>query len=130
MMSHRKNKSTPASTKDKEIAELKEELTRALVAIEKLQKQNELLRVENEDLKRSGKRQATPFARRKWVTDPKKPGRKAGQGRFARREKPLAQQVNETKVARLGGCPECGHTLKAIRKHEQYVADIPVMVCR
>jgi transposase len=127
-MSHRKNKSTPATTKEKEIAELKEQLARALVAIEKLQKQNELLRVENEDLKRLGKRQATPFARRKWVTDPKKPGRKAGQGRFARREKPLAQQVNETKVARLDGCPECGHTLKAIRKHEQYVADIPIMV--
>jgi len=46
----------------------------------RLQQLLERLREENEALKREGKRQATPFARRKRVELRKKPGRKAGQG--------------------------------------------------
>ena len=62
-MSHRRDKKPQAGTKEQQIAEMQEQLAQALAAIEKLKKQNELLRVEIEGLKRAGKRQATPFAR-------------------------------------------------------------------
>jgi hypothetical protein len=35
--------------------------------------------------------------------------------------------VEATKVAPLHDCPKCGGQLSAIREHEQYVADIPVV---
>jgi len=90
-----------------------------------LRKQNELLHTEVEELKRAGKRQAAPFARRKLVERPKRPGRKAGQGKFSRREQPERRQVDRTKKAKLHGCPECGGRLRNIHQHEQYVTDIP-----
>ena len=124
-MSHKRNKPTQPSTKDQRIAELEQQLIQALKAIEKLKKQNELLHTENEELKRAGKRQATPFARRKLIEHPKRPGRKAGQGRFTRREQPAPKRVDETKRAQLHGCPQCGNKLRDIHKHEQFVADIP-----
>ncbi len=124
-MSHRRDKEPQAGTKEQQIAEMQEQLTQALAAIEKLKKQNELLRVEIEELKRAGKRQATPFVRRKWVEKAKRPGRKAGQGEFARRERPTPKRIDETKEVRLHGCPECGGRLREIHQHEQYVADIP-----
>ncbi len=82
---------------------------------------------EIEDLKRIGKRQAGPFARRHWVEKPKRAGRQAGQGKFARRELPQGVKIHETKEAKLDGCPECGGHLQAIRQQEQYVPDIPVV---
>ena len=127
-MSHKRNKPSQPSTKDQRIAELEEQLIQALRAIEKLKKQAELLKAENEELKRAGKRQAVPFARRKLVEHPKRPGRKAGQGKFSRREQPAPKRVDETKRARLHGCPQCGSRLRDIHKHEQYVTDIPVVV--
>jgi len=115
---------------ERRIAELEEQLAQALATIEKLQKlekEVERLQARVQELERAGKRQATPFARRKWVEHPKRSGRKAGKGKFARRELPAVQQVKETKVARLHGCPECGGRLREIHKHKQYVTDIPVV---
>ncbi len=107
-------------TKDERIAELEKQLARALALIERLQQ-------EVEELKRAGKRQAAPFARRKWVESPKRSGRKKGQGQFAHRAKPTIKQITETKIARLQGCPECGGKVREIHQHEQYVTDIPVI---
>lgn len=76
-------------------------------------------------MERAGKRQATPFARDEHKADPKKPGRKAGQGRFAYREKPTPDQVDETKEEPLDGCPECGGLLTDAKEHEQFVVDLP-----
>jgi transposase len=124
------------SSKDQRIAELEMELVRERANNQRLQRDNlrlqkllERLQAEVEELQRAGKRQAAPFARRKHVEHPKKPGRKAGQGKFSRREKPAPEQVDETKVAKLHGCPQCGGSkLRDIHEHEQYVADIPVVV--
>lgn len=127
-MSTRRAKKPLPDPKDQRIAELEAQLAQAQAVIQKMQKQLERLQAEVDALRRAGKRQATPFARRKWVAMPKKPGRKAGQGKFARREKPTPEQVNETKVAQLHDCPDCGGGLSAIHEHEQYVADIPVIV--
>ena len=57
----------------------------------RLQKLLERLQAEVEELQRAGKRQAAPFARRKLVEHPKRPGRKVGQGKFARREQACAE---------------------------------------
>jgi transposase len=125
MMSHKRNKPSPPSTKDQRIVELEAELAREHAINQRLQKQLERLQAEVEELKRAGKRQAAPFARRKLVEHPKRPGRKAGQGKFSRREKPAPKRVDKTKKARLHGCPECGGRLRDINKHEQFVTDIP-----
>jgi transposase len=124
-MSHKRIKNPQPSTKDQRMAELEEQLIQALKLIEKLKKQNDLLHSEVEELKRAGKRQAAPFARRKLVEHPKRSGRKAGQGKFTRREQPAPKRVDQTKKARLHGCPQCGSRLSDIHKHEQFVADIP-----
>jgi transposase len=134
-MSHKRKQNPQPSTKDQRIAELELELVRERANNQRLQINNmrlqkllERLQAEVEELQRAGKRQAAPFARRKLVEHPKKPGRKAGQGKFARRGEPAPKQVNETKVAELHGCPQCGSKLREIHKHEQYVTDIPVVV--
>ncbi len=107
-------------TKDERIAELEKQLAQALAMIEKLQK-------EVEELKRAGKRQAAPFARRKLVERPKKSGRKKGQGKFAHRATPTIKQITETKTAKLHECPKCGGKVCEIHKHDQYETDIPVI---
>jgi transposase len=133
-MSHTRSKNPQPSTKDQRIAELEIELVRERANNQRLQVNNvrlqkllEHLQKEVEELKRAGKRQAVPFARRKLVEHPKRPGRKAGQGTFSRREQPTPKRVNQTKRAPLHGCPECGSRLRDIHQHEQYVADIPKM---
>jgi len=126
-MSTRRRKKSLPDPKDQRIAELEAQLAQAQAIIQKMQKQLERLQAEVEALRRAGKRQATPFARRKLVTSPRKPGRKAGQGKFAHREKPEAEQVQRTQVTPLESCPECGSHLRAMQEHEQFVADIPVI---
>lgn len=104
--------------KDQRIAELERQLSEAQSTIRSLREQIEALQ-------RAAKRQATPFARRERVPDPKKPGRKAGQGTFARRERPTEEEINETKRATLCDCPECGSKLEDVQEHEQFEIDIP-----
>jgi transposase len=132
-MSKRRKQPQPDS-KDQRIAELEEQLAQAMIIIqqqqkqiERLQQMNNELRERVEELERAGKRQAAPFARRHWVEGPRRPGRKGGQGKFAHRELPKVHQRQETKVAKLHGCPQCGGKLRDIHQHEQYVTDIPVV---
>src|SRR5512145_932234 len=110
----KRHKHTP-ETKDPQVQDLKEQLSQALELNRTLQKQIERLeqtvqqqQEEIEYLKRIGKRQAAPFARRHWVEKPKRPGRKAGKGKFAHRELPRVEKHLEMKEAKLHGCPECG----------------------
>src|SRR5690348_3966734 len=60
-----------------------------------LQQENSALR---EQLAAAARRQAPsrPFARRKRLADPQKPGRKPGQDHFASRALPTPEQVTET----------------------------------
>jgi transposase len=131
-MSRKRNKPSQPSTKDQRIAELELELVRERannqrlqINTVRLQKLVERLQVEVEELQRAGKRQAAPFARREHVEHPQRPGRKAGVGKFSHRGRPMGRQVDQTKKAKLRGCPECGGHLRDIHKHEQYVTDIP-----
>ena len=105
---------------EKDIAELKRQLAEAHAVILKLSGQIE-------ELPRSGKGQAVPFARREHVERPKKRGRKHGKGQFKNREKPNAEEIRETKKAALSGCPQCKCELEDVKEHEQYEIDIPVI---
>ncbi len=129
-----RHKSPQPDAKDRRIAELEEQLEQALQIIKKQQRQIERLQQMNEELQqrvaeleRAVRRQANPFARRQLVAKPKRPGRKRGRGRFVHRELPQVDQIHETKVAELSGCPKCGGKLREIHEHEQTVTDIPVV---
>jgi transposase len=118
---------SPETKEDPKITELLEIIQKLQKQIERLEQIVQQQQEEIEYLKRIGKRQAAPFARRHWVAKPKRPGRKAGKGRFAHRELPKVMKISETKEAKLAGCPDCGGHLQAIHKHEQFVTDIPVV---
>jgi transposase len=118
---------SPEKKEDPKITELLEIIQKQQKQIERLEQMVQQQQEEIEYLKRIGKRQAAPFARRHWVEKPKRPGRKAGKGKFAHRELPNVVKSLETKEAKLDGCPDCGGHLQAIHKHEQFVTDIPVV---
>ncbi len=54
----------------------------------KLREENRRLRKELDELKRKQNRSAAPFSKGKPKANPKRPGRKPGQGSFRRREEP------------------------------------------
>src|SRR5512134_1128377 len=118
---------SPERKEDPKITELLEIIQKQQKQIERLEQIVQQQQEEIEYLKRIGKRQAVPFARRHWVEKPKRPGRKAGKGKFAHRELPKVVKISETKEAKLHGCPECGGHLQAIHQQEQFVTDIPVV---
>jgi hypothetical protein len=80
-------------------------------------------------LRRAGNRQAGRFARDsdKLAKDPKKPGRKAGQGKWSRRGEPTEEQKAKAvlKSSHLDECPDCGGELAARMAHTHYEWDIP-----
>jgi transposase len=104
---------------------LEAQLRQRDAAIAALQEQVRQLQEQMGEVKRAGKRQATPFARKKRVAQAKRPGRKKGQGKFSYRRKPAAEEVRETKEAPLECCLECGGSLTEWKEHEQFVVDIP-----
>jgi len=97
---------------------------------EQLRKENERLRRQIQDLEedlRASKRQAAPFSKGQRVANPKRPGRKAGQGPFCHRGAPgecLSAQRVEAAAPTV--CPSCGGAL--IRESEEWASttDIPV----
>jgi transposase len=116
---------TPPDSRDQRIAELESELAKERAISQALRERVQQLEADLAVLKQAAKRQATPFARRAHVTESQRPGRKAGQGTFARRPPPEPEQVKETKDVPLAGCPECGGPLTDLKEHEQFVVDIP-----
>jgi transposase len=89
------------------------------------------LRAEVEALKRSGKRQAAPFSKGTRKDDPRKPGRKPGQGLFKTREAPAPEQLSgppiDVPVAEAE-CPKCGGELDQGRVEEVSIVDLPEVV--
>jgi transposase len=84
-----------------------------------------------EELTRSGKRQAAPFSKGARVRDPKRPGRKPGQGVFKRREAPAPEQLSEPPVevpVAEPACPACGGELAFDRVEEASITDLPEVV--
>ena len=92
-----------------------------------LQRQNEQLRKQVEELQRKAKGSAAPFSKGKRKQNPKRPGRKVGQGEFKNRSAPPANSstprievpVQETK------CPFCGGQLDREEPEEVSLTDLP-----
>jgi len=101
--------------------------------ISTLQGQNATLLGQNENLnqrlndleaaQRREKRQALPFGRDQRKSDPKKPGRKKGEGHFSFRKTP--EVIHDTKTEPLPVCPECFGPVRDLRQHEHLQTDLP-----
>jgi len=102
------------------------ELIRLIV---ELQRQNEQLRKQIEELRRKQHRSAAPFSKEKHKSNPKRPGRKPGQGPFAHRRAPQTEpSVPPTEVpVNQTQCPFCGGRLEPEKEwaEEASVTDIP-----
>jgi hypothetical protein len=91
----------------------------------------ERLRAEIESLKRGNARQAAPFSKGKSSKNPKKPGRKPGQGLFKRREAPAAEHLSEPPIdvpVQESACPDCNGPLGHDRVEEASITDLPPVV--
>src|SRR5882672_7851486 len=76
-----------------------------------LQRQIEDLRKQNEELRRKDKRSAAPFSKGERKKNPKRPGRKPGQGEISRRSGPPADARSATPVdfsVESTRCQVCG----------------------
>jgi transposase len=85
-------------------------------------------RAELEQLTRRGKRQAAPFSKDARVAEPKRPGRKPGQGAFHFRTAPRAEELSEPPITvpvTAPVCPACGGELVAERVDFASVTDLP-----
>ena len=111
--------------RDARVAELETQLRQRDARLEQLQQRISELEQRLAELERAAKRQATPFARKRRNEHPKRPGRKAGEGRFTFRARPTPDQVHETKEQALAACPACGGPVTDVKDHEQFVVDIP-----
>jgi len=99
-----------------ELKRLQAQLQEAQNRIEKLEKEL-----------RRGRRQAAPFSKDEAKAEPKRPGRRAGQGRFTRRKPPSEEEINETHCVPLERCPDCGAELEERSWHQQFQVDLPPM---
>ena len=116
-----------ADRREVRLTELETQLRQREAQIEQLQRRIAELEQRLVELDRAAKRQATPFARKQRKKNSKRPGRKAGQGRFTFRPRPAPDQVTETKEQLLDVCPVCGDPVTDVKDHEQFVVDIPAV---
>ena len=89
------------------------------------------LQAKIEELTRSGKRQAAPFSKGQRVRDPKRPGRKPGQGMFRHREAPAPEQLSEPPIevpVSEPACLACGGELAFDHVEEASITDLPELV--
>ena len=106
-----------------------ESLSRAelIAVIVSQQRQIEELKREIEQLRR-GRGQAAPFSKGRRVNNPKRPGRKPGQGPFLRRQEPQVESgeavVVEVPVVEPS-CPDCGGMLGPGHIATASVVDLP-----
>ena len=98
--------------------------------IQRLQAENERLKKKIKDLEeelRASKRQAAPFSKGQRKANPKRPGRKAGQGIFRNRPAPaelIGGEIVEAAVPE--GCPHCGGVLEVEGEEWATTTDLPV----
>jgi transposase len=89
------------------------------------------LHAEVDRLTREKKRQAAPFSKGTRIRQPKRPGRKPGQGTFSFRQTPQPEEITEPPVdvpVTLDSCPSCGG--KLLREQQvdfAYVTELPAL---
>lgn len=89
------------------------------------------LQAKLDELTRSGKRQAAPFSKGTRVKNPKRPGRKPGQGLFKTREAPTPEQLSEPPIdvpVTGSSCSDCGGELATDHVEEASITDLPEVV--
>ena len=124
----------------KELAQLGKEALLAFVAqvlpecaalkarVEELLAENAALKAQLEQRARDAKRQAAPFSKGQRKAQPKRPGRKPGQGPFTYRTLPRPDQWPAPPIeVRLPEpiCPCCGESLQEHRVDFAAITDIP-----
>ena len=79
-------------------------------------------------LQRAGKRQAAPFAKRAPKANPKKSGRKPGEGYGPRAHRAVPQRLpdRELRADLPGVCPDCGGEIDAEGEASQWIEDIAI----
>ncbi len=98
----------------------RDELIRLVI---ELQRQIQELRQQLEELRRKQHGNAAPFSKGKRKANPKRPGRKPGQGEFSRRPQPAAATTVEVPVEQTR-CPFCGGRLEEQEPEMASVSDI------
>ena len=99
--------------------------------LEQAEDDNERLRRENEQLRKELKAagRGSRHGKRKPKADPKRPGRKAGQGPFTFRKAPADRGASDEPPIEVpvtvGQCPCCGGELRYERTDEATVTDMP-----
>lgn len=96
-----------------------------LALIRELLGQIEELKAENERLKRGQHRQAAPFSRGEQKANPKKPGRKPGQGVFAHRSAPPVPATETVTATAPPCCAACGGELEQVGEEVATTMDLP-----
>ena len=124
----------------KEIAQLGKQALLAFVAqlltdfaalkarVDELAAENAALRAQLEQRTRDAKRQAAPFSKGQRTAQPKRPGRKSGQGHFTFRTLPRPDQWTAPPIeVRLPEpvCPCCGEALHEQRVDFAAITDLP-----
>jgi transposase len=110
------------------VAPLLAEFTALKARVEELLAENAALRAQLGRLQRDSRRQAAPFSKGRRKSQPKRPGRKSGQGRFTFRTLPRPDQWTAPPIeVRLPDpvCPCCGEPLHENRVDLAAVTDIP-----
>jgi transposase len=89
------------------------------------QRLTEELRAEIEKLKRSQHRSAAPFSKGRRKADPKRAGRKPGQGPFTRRSAPEGPASQTVQAEVPPNCPFCGGRLEQEGEETATTTDVP-----
>jgi transposase len=110
------------------VAELQRQVTALQKQVAELAASNQELRAEMERMPRQSHRQAAPFSKGTHTKQPKRPGRKPGEGTFSFRQAPRSEEITEPPVdvrVTLESCPSCGGKLNEHRMDFAYVTELP-----
>ena len=107
--------------------QLRADLNRALIAIEKLEGENKRLREDLEKLKCEKYKSAAPFSRNQPKQNPGTPGRKPGVGPFKYRTAPSPEQITKTVQVPLEQdiCASCGNPLEPAGFRLAWISELP-----
>jgi transposase len=111
------------------VAPLLTEVAALKARVEELRAENAALKAQLDQQARDAKRQAAPFSKGQRKAQPKRPGRKPGQGHFTFRTLPRPDQWTappiEVRLPELI-CPCCGEPLQEQRVDFAAITDIPL----
>lgn len=96
-----------------------------IVIVRELQERNEALAKLIEQLRRKKSRQASPFSKDKPVPNPKRPGRKKGEGNFNRRQAPPGKPDVTVEAKAPSCCPDCGGSLEQTGVEQATTVELP-----